>query len=106
MLFACIYVPDFPVQAVVRNQNAAASAGAANLREKPVAVLDGTPPIVNVIATNENARMAGIDVGMTKMQAEACPSAVLLRRSLMQEESAHAALLDCGQAFSPRVEST
>ncbi|MCU1311664.1 MAG: hypothetical protein JWO20_2789 [Candidatus Angelobacter sp.] len=101
MPFACIYVPDFPVQAVVRNCDAITG-----LREKPVAVLEGTPPIVTVIAANEKARNAGIAAGMTKLQAEACPQVTLLRRSLAQEESAHAALLDCGQTFSPRVEST
>src|SRR6266481_4315719 len=100
MPFACLYVPDFPLQAVVRRGDAA------GLREKPVAVLEGTPPIVTVIAANEKARMAGIAAGMTKLQAEASPEVVLLRRSLAQEESAHAALLDCGQTFSPRVEST
>ncbi|MCU1308313.1 MAG: hypothetical protein JWN45_3008, partial [Acidobacteriaceae bacterium] len=100
MPFACIYVPDFPVQAVVRHCDAS------GLREKAVAVLEGTPPIVTVITVNEKARNAGIAAGMTKLQAEACPQVTLLRRSLAQEESAHAALLDCGQTFSPRVEST
>lgn len=100
MPFACIYVPDFPVQAVVRHGDVS------GLREKAVAVLEGTPPIVTVIAANEKARMAGIAAGMTKLQAEACPGAVLIRRSMAQEQSAHAALLDCGQTFSPRVEST
>src|SRR5262249_23256440 len=35
-----------------------------------------------------------------------CGHAILRRRSLAQEESAQAALLDCASAFSPRVEST
>ena len=57
MPFACVYVPDFFLQAVARNRD---SAAADNLRNKPVAVLDGNPPLVNVIAANEKARVAGI----------------------------------------------
>ncbi|MCU1286595.1 MAG: hypothetical protein JWO13_2945 [Acidobacteriales bacterium] len=100
MPFACVYVPEFSVQALVRHSNVC------DLGEKSVAVLAGTPPVVAVIAVNEKARLAGIEPGMTKVQAEACPEVVLLSRSPAQEESAHAALLDCGQAFSPQVEST
>lgn len=96
MFFACIYVPDFPVQAFVR--------GAPELREQAVAVLEGTPPLLTVIAADARAREAGIELGMTKLQAEACPGVVLRRRSLAQEDAAHAALLDCAHAFSPRVE--
>jgi protein ImuB len=98
MLFACIYVPDFPVEALLRT--------APELREQPLAVLDGTPPLLTVIAANLPAREAGIDVGMTKLQAEACPRVHLRRRSPAQETAAHDALLDCAHAFSPRVEDT
>src|SRR6478609_4799518 len=65
MSFACIYVPDFPVEALLRT--------APELREQIVAVLDGTPPMLTVIAANARARAAGIEIGMTKLQAEACP---------------------------------
>src|SRR6266481_455794 len=41
---------------------------------------------------------------MTKLQVEACPDLVLRARSSLQEAAAHAALLDCAQSFSPRVE--
>lgn len=97
MLFACIYVPDFPVEAVVRAEPA--------LREQAVAVLEGTPPLLRVAAANLKAREAGIECGMTRMQAEA-GSVELRRRSPRLEAAAHAALLDCAHAFSPRVEST
>lgn len=98
MPFACIYVPEFPVEALVRTSP--------ELREQAVAVLDGTPPLLTVIAANIRAREAGIEVGMTKLQAEACPRIHLRRRSLAQEAAAHDALLDCAHAFSPRVEDT
>jgi protein ImuB len=96
MSFAAIYVPDFLVAAVVRMEPA--------LREKAVAVLEGKPPAMTVAAMNEIAAEAGIEMGMTKLQA-AYP--VELRpRSPVQESAAHAALLDCAQVFSPRVEDT
>jgi len=98
MPFACIYVPDFPVEALLRN--------APELRKKPVAVLDGTPPMLKVIAANSRARELGIEIGMTKLQAEICPDAHLRRRSLAQEMAAQDALLDCAHAFSPSVEDT
>jgi len=97
MSYAAIYVPDFLVAAVVRMEPA--------LREKAVAVLEGKPPTVTVAAMNETAAEIGIELGMTKLPAAAYP--VELRpRSTAQETAAHAALLDCAQAFSPRVEDT
>ena len=98
MLFACIYVSEFPVQALARN--------APELREQPMAVLDGTSPLLTIIAANRQARELGIEVGMTKLQAEVCPDIRLLRRSITQEEAAYSALLDCTYASSPRVEDT
>lgn len=98
MFFACIYVPEFPLEALVR--------AAPELRDREVAVLDGTPPMLTVIAANARARETGIVMGMTKLQAESCPTVHLRRRSLSQERAAHDALLDCAHAFSPRVEDT
>jgi len=94
---AAIYVPDFLVAAAVRLEPV--------LRGKAVAVLEGAPPVVTVAAVNEAAAEAGIELGMTKLQASAYP-VELRQRSPAQEAAAHAALLDCAQAFSPRVEDT
>src|SRR5207248_10375830 len=96
-MFACLYVPNFAAEAVVRSEPAL-------LREQPVAVLDGTPPLMRVVAVNERSRRAGVEIGMTKLQAEALPGIVLRRRSLLQETAAHAALVDCCCVFSPRIE--
>ena len=60
-MFACIYIPDFPVEAIVRAEPL--------LRERAVAVLDGKPPVVRVVALNEKARLLGMEAGMTKLQA-------------------------------------
>ena len=97
MPFACIFVPDFPVEAIVRTEP--------GLRSHSVAVLEGKPPLEKVLAANEEARHAGISVGMTKLQAELCGSVTLRQRSELQESVAHHALLDCAQSFSPRVEA-
>jgi len=96
MPFACIFVPDFPVEAILRAEP--------GLRSQPLAVLEGKPPLQKVFAANENARRAGVTAGMTKLQIEACAGLAFRARSLLQETAAHAALLDCAQSFSPRVE--
>jgi len=98
MPFACIFVPDFSVEAVVRAEP--------KLRDQAVGVLAGHPPLVKVFAANERARDCGVEPGMTKLQAEACPGVVLRARSLLEEAAAHAALLDGAQSFSPGVEDT
>ena len=97
-MFACVYIPDFPGEAIVRTEPL--------LRERAVAVLDGKPPVVRIIALNERARQMGMEVGMTKLQAGIFSDAVLRQRSCEQEKSAHCALLDVAFGFSPRVEDT
>src|SRR6266404_110551 len=99
MLFGCLYIPDFPVQAALRNTDC-------NLTKQPAAVLDGPESLLKVFAVNEAARRCGIDRSMTRLQAETCVGIVFRKRSAVQEESAQSALLDCGYGFSPRVEST
>jgi protein ImuB len=94
--FACLFVPDFPVQAVVRLET--------ELRGKPVAILDGAAPLTKVFAANAAAKTLGVEIGMTKVQAEACSGIAWRWRSHPQEATAHAALLDCAWTISPRVE--
>src|SRR5207248_2809999 len=96
MPFACIFVPDFPVEALLRAEP--------ELRPQVVAVLEGKAPLQKIFAVNDKARRNGIVPGMTKLQIEASPEVVLRTRSSLQEVAAHAALLDCAQSFSPRVE--
>jgi protein ImuB len=99
MLFACIYVPDFSVQAATRMDEP-------SIGESPVAILDGPESLLRVFACNEAARARGVEIRMTRLQAEACGELVLRKRVPAQEESGQAALLDCAYSFSPRVEST
>src|ERR1017187_7641956 len=97
-MFACIFIPDFSVQAIIRFEP--------ELRPRPVAVLTGRPPLEKVVALNERARQTGVEIGATKPQLEAWENLVLRTRSESQEMSARAALLDCAQSFSPEVEDT
>ena len=100
-MFAAIYIPDFPVEALVRLRP--------EWRERAVAAIAGTAPLLRVMAVNERAAEAGLECGMTKLQAEEIASAcdaVLAMRSVEQEASAQAALLDVAWSFSPRVEDT
>lgn len=96
MPFACIFVPDFPVAAILRVEP--------DLRAQAVAVLEGKPPVEKICSANEDARRAGITAGMTKLQAELCEQVALRKKSELQESAAHRALLDCAASFSPRVE--
>ena len=74
------------------------------LQGKPVAILAGAPPLTKVFAVNREARNLGVETGMTKVQAEAFKGIVWRWRSLSQEATAYAALLDCAWTISPRVE--
>ncbi len=115
MLFASIHVPDFPVQAALRSE-AGDAQGEKLSRESlspklsylkdQIAVLDGPANQMKVVACNEPARRAGIEIGMTNLQAEALPSVILRKRVLDHEYVAQAALLECAGKFSPRLEST
>lgn len=97
-MFACIFVPNFSVAAVLRAEP--------ELRVRALAIFEGNAPLETIYAVNEKAAGIGITSSMTKAQAELCSEVVLRARSLLQESTAHAALLDCAQSFSPCVEDT
>jgi protein ImuB len=97
-MFACIYVPNFPVAAALRAEP--------ELQAHAIAIFEGKPPLEQILAVNETARELGIFPGMSKAQAELCSDIALRPRSPLQESSAYSALLDCAQSFSPTVEDT
>jgi protein ImuB len=97
-MFACIFIPDFPAQALIRVEP--------ELRARPIVVLTGRPPLEKVVALNEIARRAGVEIAATRPHLEAWGNLVLRTRSDSQETLMHAALLDCAQSFSPEVEDT
>ena len=97
MLFACVYAPEFPAQALLR-QTAA-------LQNHPVAVLEGAPPQEKVCAANARARRDGVLAGMTRVEAESFAGIVLLSRSAAMEAEAREALLGCIGTFTPQAET-
>src|ERR1700675_4107819 len=97
-MFACLFIPDFPVGAIIPCD--------AELWGRPVALLAGRPPQEKVVALNEKARQMGVEAGATKSQLEAWEDLVLRARSALQETWAQASLLGCAQSLSPEVEDT
>src|ERR1700676_847514 len=98
MAFACIYIPDFMVQSVVRAEPVS--------RSRLLSLISGKPPLWSVVAANSAALQAGLQLGMTKSQVVEFCGVEIRHRSEAQEKAAHAALLDLGWSVSPRVEDT
>jgi protein ImuB len=98
MAFACIHIPNFILQAALRTEPL--------LHTQPVGILDGSPPFVTVIAKNKKAESLGLQIEMTKSQAEQIEGLQLRRRVAGHEAAAHAALMDLALSFSPRIEET
>jgi protein ImuB len=98
MAFASIHVPNFMVQAVVSAEP--------ELRGHAVALVDGISPLCVVVALNEAAQVAGIQLGMSESQAEEFSGVEIRRRSAARERALHAALMDVGWSVSPRIEDT
>src|SRR5581483_4016221 len=95
MLFASVFIPDFSLQALFARRP--------ELRTKAVALIDGVPPLLRVIAANDKAIKTGVEVGLLKAQAEAV-GAEPIPMSIDLEESVHASAVSCVRQFSPRVQ--
>jgi protein ImuB len=96
MAFAAIYIPNFPVEAAIRMEPA--------LRGTAIALVCGTGSMLKVVAVNQQALNAGVELGMPRTAAEQFESVQIRLRSEAHEKSAHAALLDLSWSISPRVE--
>lgn len=96
MSFTAIYIPEFPIAAWQRSFPA--------LRASACAVLEGAPPQEKVISRCGKARAAGIEHGMSKVQAEAECTAHFRSRKIDEEEAAYAFAVEIAERFSPRVE--
>ena len=95
-LYACLYAKEFPAQAVLRLRP--------ELRERPVVVIEGEPPLQTVRSFNAKAHYLGIVRGMTRVELDTFSSLIVLPRSRTEEVSTHAVMLECAGTFSPRVE--
>jgi protein ImuB len=97
LMYAILHTPDFPVQAAARQH--------LELRKRSFVLLDGEPPSETVYAANKPARALGIEVGMSKLQAQSVPGITAIPRMRELEESAHTILHETVCYFSPRIEA-
>ena len=95
-LYACIYAEEFPAQALLRLRP--------GLRESPCVVMDGNPPLQEVCCLNTKARLLRMARGMTRVEVESFPDAMILTRCRTSEERTRTILHECAAAFSPRIE--
>jgi protein ImuB len=95
-LYACLYIKEFPAQALLRLKP--------ELRDKPCVVMDGEPPLETVCALNTKARLIGLSHGMSRVEVETFVTPIILSRSIQCEKSTKAVLLEYAAAFSPLVE--
>ena len=101
-MFAVLSVPDFSLQAVLRQEP--------ELRCGSVALVDAAGPNLArtlVLECTAPARDAGVCAGFSAPQAMArCRELILKPRSLSAEQSADDILLQTAYAFSPHLEHT
>ena len=95
-LYICVHVPEFSAQALVRLRS--------DLTRLPVVVLQGEPPLEEVCSANIPALRLGVRHGMTRAELDSFTGLNILQRSVVEERSARAALLDAAGAFAPRIE--
>jgi len=95
-LYACIHAQEFPAQAVLRLRP--------DLRDQACVIMQGEPPLESACSLTRKARHAGIARGMTKVDVETFSDVMVLKRSLPEEATVKAILLQCAGGFSPRVE--
>lgn len=94
---ACLYVPDLPLQALLRAQP--------ELGAAPLVLTDGTGARARVLYRSTRAAQAGIARGAQVAAARAaCAEVVVVPLSEKQVQAAGAALLDVAAALSPQVE--
>ncbi|MFN8624567.1 MAG: DNA polymerase Y family protein [Candidatus Binatia bacterium] len=97
MRLACLYVPDFPLAALLRVEP--------ELCGTAVAVTDGQGPRARILAVSAAAARGGVTVGLTAAQAKAIAAQLVVRPvSADALRAAQAALCDAAESFSPRVE--
>jgi protein ImuB len=96
-IYACLYAKEFPAQALLRLRP--------ELRSKPCVVMEGEPPLEGVCSLTPKARSLGMARGMTQVEVDTFSEVTVLQRSLKEEATAKALLLECAGCYSPRVEN-
>lgn len=95
-LYVCLYVPEFPAQALIRQRPA--------MSQSPVAVVENDPPFEQVCSANVQAMRLGVAQGMSRAELDIFADVVVLRRSKAEEQGARSVLLEAGGLFTPRIE--
>lgn len=95
-VYLCLHLRDFAAQTLVRLEP--------ELRKRPVAILDGDPPLETVFALNQSARNLGLDPGMSRLQAESFEGVSVSARVKQREDSAFLIFMKSAERFSPRIE--
>jgi len=95
-LYACLYVREFPAQALLRHRS--------DLHNSACVVMSGEAPSEEVCSLNTKARLSGMKHGMSRIEIETFAKPAILRRSIMVETVTKTALLEVAGSFSPRVE--
>ena len=95
-LYACVYVPEFPAQALLRLRR--------ELKERACVVMEGEPPFEEVCSLNTKARLLGIQLGMSRTDVDGFPKVKIFSRSLKTESTVKEMLLECAASYSPRIE--
>ncbi|MGC8916908.1 MAG: DNA polymerase Y family protein [Thermoanaerobaculum sp.] len=96
MRVASLWVPDFPLAALLR--------AFPELRERPLAVAAGPSPRDPILAASPEARALGIGPGMTSAQARQVDGRVEVRTVPGEVlAAASAALVDVAASFSPHL---
>ncbi len=104
-MHAVIHIPNFELQARLRDEP--------DLRDKPAALLDEIPSLKRqqdkhrIVQLTAAARQAHVEPGMTATQGLArCFSLPVFNRDSAREDTAQEALLQYAGGLSPRIEST
>ncbi len=95
--YACVLVRHFAAAAAERVEP--------GLRERPLAILTGAPPVTRVVEANAAAREQGVAPGMPESEARArCPLLTVRPATPELLDSATQALLQACHGVSPRIE--
>lgn len=96
MSYAAVHIPEFPISAWKRTLGAP---------RQPLVLLDGVAPQEKVAARCEKARKFGVQLGMSKVQAQTVCDALFRPRDLAEEQSAFTVACRVGDRFTPWLQA-
>ena len=104
-MFAVLQLPNFHLQAALRQEPGALNGPAVLLDEDPL--VKRSRDRIRITQLARAATDAGVEAGMTATQGQArCPGLRIVTRSTPAEQAAQEILLQWAGSISPRIEST